>query len=254
MRAETAIVVEARGLGKRFKLFDRPRHRLLEWAAFGLRRFHRELWVLRDISLAVRRGEAFGVIGRNGTGKTTLLRLLSKGLRPSEGECRHEGRLLSVAGFGGMLTPSLTGRQNVQLICDLLGLPREFVPANIDAIEGFAEIGQFFDQPVSRISSGMRTRIGFAIAVAVRPDVLLLDEALTAGDEAFAERCDERLARMLEEGAAVIMATHNLEAIRRYCRQALVLDYGASAWAGPAEKAIDRYRGRIAKSSLLEAR
>lgn len=246
--------LEASGVGKRFKLFDRPRHRLFEWATLGKRRWHREIWAVRDVSLQVLPGQAFGVIGRNGSGKTTLLRLLSKGLTPSEGSCRHSGRLLSVSGFGGLLSPSLTGRQNVHQVCDLLGLPGGFAPAHVDAIAEFAEIGQFFDQPVSRISSGMRTRIGFSIAAAVRPDVLLLDEALTAGDEAFAERCDERLARMLGEGVALIMASHNLDAIRKYCGQAVVLTHGAPPWTGPADEAVRRYRGRASAPALLEAR
>jgi lipopolysaccharide transport system ATP-binding protein len=236
----TALLrVEA--LGKRFRLYPRPLHRAVEWASLGRLRFHEEIWAVRDVTLSVAAGEVVGVIGLNGAGKTTLLRLVAGSLDATEGIVDVRGRMACVLAIGSGLNEELTGRENVLLLGDLLGYHDE-VRRHLDAIASFAELGAFFDRPVSLYSVGMKMRLGFALHASLESDLLVLDEALSAGDVLFGEKCHRRMEALMDRGTAMLMVTHDFGEVRRYCRRVLVLHRGRIVHEAGPEDAIAHLR------------
>lgn len=233
--------ISATDLGKQFRLYPRPMDRALDWLTPGQARRGEAFWALRHVNLRVQPGRVLGVIGRNGAGKSTLLRLLSGSLLPTEGECRRSGRVLSLHGFSLGLSGALTGRQNVEVAGDLVRLPDGHVEANMARIAEFSGLGDFFDRPVAAYSSGMRTRLSCATFAFLSPDILLLDEALSAGDAFFSQRWRSRLDQLLADGAGVVISGHDLEVMAELCHEALVLDGGAVIFQGDAKEAVRRY-------------
>jgi lipopolysaccharide transport system ATP-binding protein len=239
----TAVAVE--GLGKRFKIYSTPWHRAGEWLSGGRRRLHTDFWALRDISFSVERGQCFGIIGPNGSGKSTLLKLLAGVLTPSRGRFSvHAGTVYSLLELGTGFHDDLTGRQNVHQSARLLGLPAgEPRPDVVDRIEDFADIGEFFDRPLRFYSSGMRVRLGFALFAHLKPELLIVDEALSVGDVFFQQKCAARIDAMRAAGTSFLFVSHDMEAVRRLCREALVLNRGRAAFLGASEEAVNRYHG-----------
>jgi ABC-type polysaccharide/polyol phosphate transport system ATPase subunit len=201
----------------------------------------REFWALQDISFQVRRGEAFGVIGANGAGKSTILKLLSKILRPTRGRITTQGRLSALIEVGAGFHPDLTGRENVYLNGAILGMTRQETSRKFDEIVEFAGIGDFIDTPVKRYSSGMYARLGFAVAAHVDPEILLVDEVLSVGDMQFQEKCLERMLQIAREGTTVIFVSHNLQAVQMLCGRALLLKRGIIAKLGPTSEVLKEY-------------
>jgi len=229
-------------LGKRFMLYGRPFHRLKDWLVPGRRRHAVPHWALRDVSVELRRGEVVGVIGLNGAGKSTLLRLLAGILEPTEGRIERSGRLLPLFALGTGFRDELTGRENVLLASHLLDLPENYPREQMDRIAEFAELGPFFDRRVSFYSRGMRTRLAFAALAYVECDFMIIDEGLAGGDPFFAEKCYERLEKVMESGTTVVMATHALSVIERYCSRTLLLDGGRVVLDGTPREAIEGFR------------
>jgi ABC-type polysaccharide/polyol phosphate transport system ATPase subunit len=201
----------------------------------------REFWALRDVSFQVRRGEAFGIIGANGAGKSTTLKLLSRILRPNRGRIAARGRLSALIEVGAGFHPDLTGRENVYLNGTILGMQRQQIARKFDEIVEFAGIGDFVDTPVKRYSSGMYARLGFAVAAHVDPDILLVDEVLSVGDMQFQEKCFERMRRVVSAGTTVIFVSHNLQAVQMLCHRALLLVRGSAAELGETAGVLARY-------------
>jgi len=201
----------------------------------------REFWALQDISFQVPRGEAFGIIGANGAGKSTILKLLSKILRPNRGRIATHGRLSALIEVGAGFHPDLTGRENVFLNGTILGMKRQEISRKFDEIVEFAGIGDFIDTPVKRYSSGMYARLGFAVAAHVDPEILLVDEVLSVGDMQFQEKCLERMLRVVREGTTVIFVSHNLQAVQMLCTRTLFLRTGRIARLGPTLEALNEY-------------
>jgi ABC-type polysaccharide/polyol phosphate transport system ATPase subunit len=201
---------------------------------------------LDDISLTVPRGEALAVIGANGSGKSTLLKLASGILRPTGGEVTVDGRVTALIELGAGFHPEITGRENVVINGMLLGLSRQEIDDRMADIIGFADIGPFIDQPVKTYSSGMYVRLGFSVAVAVEPDILLIDEVLAVGDEAFTRRSLDRLARMRQQGVTMVLVSHDLDLVADFADRALYLDSGHAAAVGPPDTVIARYRSDVA--------
>jgi ABC-2 type transport system ATP-binding protein len=234
----SAAVIAVAGAGKRYvKYEDAP---LLVTAALRLRTRTRRshLWALRQASFEVASGECVGVIGRNGSGKSTLLRLLAGVTAPTEGSVRVAGQVAPLISVGVGFHPELTGRENVYVNGTVLGMSRRAIDARFDQIVDFAEIAEFIDTPVKFYSSGMFVRLGFAVAVAAEPSVLLVDEVLAVGDAAFQLKCYERMKELKEAGATIVVVSHNLNAIRLMCDRTLLLHDGALRHDGDTSAAI----------------
>jgi len=199
-----------------------------------------EFWAVEDVSFQLRRGECLGLIGHNGAGKTTLLKMLNGLLKPDSGRIEIRGRVGALIALGAGFNPILTGRENIYVNGAVLGLDKSEINKKIDDIIDFAEIGDFIDAPVQSYSSGMQVRLGFAVATALDPDVLLLDEVLAVGDAAFRFKCYNRIASLMEN-AAVILVTHNMEHVGEICSHALMLGRGKVLMAGSPQECIQNY-------------
>ncbi len=237
--AEPGVVLSAQGLGKRYDIYPNDRSRFFEF--LGSRSHHREHWAVRGLDLEVHRGHAVGVIGSNGAGKTTLLRLLSGVTEPSEGQVRVPGRLSALLELGVGFQETFTGRENIELGCQLLGLSQPEVEARMPDIIRFAELGTFIDDPVRTYSTGMSLRLGFSIAVHASADVLVVDEVLAVGDQAFQRKCIRRVESMLGEGCGLVLVSHDLHAVRALCKEVVWLDGGRPRMRGPAREVVEAY-------------
>jgi ABC-type polysaccharide/polyol phosphate transport system ATPase subunit len=198
-------------------------------------------WALRDVSFEVREGEALGIIGRNGAGKSTTLKLLTRILKPTGGTCAVIGRTGALIEVAAGFHPDLTGRENIYLQGAIMGMKRAEIATRFDEIVEFAGVGSFIDTPVKRYSSGMNARLGFSIAAHVTPDVLLIDEVLAVGDKGFQEKCQERMKHFLREGVAIVFVSHHLPAVAQLCDQVLLLEQGRPLMIGRPPEVISAY-------------
>jgi lipopolysaccharide transport system ATP-binding protein len=212
----------------------------------------REFWALRDIRFQIRRGEAWGIVGANGAGKSTILKLLSKILRANKGAVNIHGKVSGLIEVGAGFHPDLTGRENVYLNGCILGMKRQEVARKFDQIVEFAGVGDFIDTPVKRYSSGMYARLGFAVAAHVDPDILLVDEVLSVGDMQFQEKCLDRMREVVEEGTTVIFVSHNLQAVQTLCEQTLLLKTGTVSTIGPTIEVLKEYLCTPAETPALK--
>jgi lipopolysaccharide transport system ATP-binding protein len=199
-----------------------------------------EFWAVNDVSFELRRGECLGLIGRNGAGKTTLLKMLNGLIKPDRGRIEMRGRVGALIALGAGFNPILTGRENIYIYGSVLGLSKKEIDAKIDEIIDFADIGDFIDTPVQGYSSGMQVRLGFAVATAMNPDVLLLDEVLAVGDAAFRAKCYNRIGK-LQEKAAVIFVSHSMQQISQVCSSVLALHNGQIRWLGGVPQGVAAY-------------
>lgn len=199
------------------------------------------VWALADVSFSVAPGEAVGIIGANGSGKSTALKLISRITRPWAGSVEARGRVGSLIEIRSGIHPELTGRENIFLYGTILGLRRREIRRRFDEIVGFAELGPYIDTPVKRYSSGMEVRLGFSVAVHLDPDVLLVDEVLAVGDESFQRRCLERMDRIRAGGQTLVFVSHVLSDVRRLCPRTIYLDRGVVRDDGPSERVCEAY-------------
>lgn len=200
---------------------------------------------LRDVSFRVEQGEAFGVIGPNGSGKSTLLKLVSGILKPTAGKIDVQGRIAALIELGAGFHPEISGRENVYINGIMMGLTRREIDRRFDQIVEFAGIGEFLDQPVKTYSSGMYVRLGFAVAVHLDPDILLIDEVLSVGDEEFSQKCIARIQEMKLKGVTLLFVTHQLDLVRQLCDRALWLDHGKVCGLGDPVRVVDSYLQRV---------
>src|SRR5258708_5453562 len=241
-----ANAVEIQDVSKVFRLYHEQYHTLKERMIF-LRRAKRfeEFWALRDVSFEIEEGTTFGLIGANGSGKSTMLKLLAGIMRPSAGEVRVKGRVGALLEVGAGFHPDLTGRQNVYLNGSILGFSTREINRKFDEIVSFAEMEAFIDNPVRNYSSGMYIRLGFAVAVHMDPDILLIDEVIAVGDEAFQKKCMGRMRQFMEEGKTILFVTHAVDAIRDLCSQAALLSKGQLVAFGDPSEVIRAYRNKV---------
>ena len=237
----TDIAISVRNVSKCYRVFDDPRSRLLHAVWPQHTKGMQEVWALRNISIDIQRGDAFGVIGRNGGGKSTLLEIITQTLTPTTGEVKVQGRIAALLELGSGFNPEYTGRENVFLNGLLLGLTRAEVQQRFDDIAGFADIGNVLDRPVKTYSSGMLVRLAFAVQVALEPEILIVDEALSVGDYFFQQKCFGRLRKMREDGLTLLFVSHDMGTVRDLCRRAIYLRQGEEVCAGDAEMVIRRY-------------
>ena len=240
-------LVQVAGLGKRFKIYPSPWDRVLEWGTGGRVVRHADFWALRDISFTVPPGDCFGVIGPNGSGKSTLLKVLSRVLQPTEGRFQvNAPAVYSLLELGTGFHPDLTGRENVYQSARLLGLSSAYLTDEVvDRIRDFADIGDFFDRPLRYYSSGMHVRLGFSLFAFLQPDLMVVDEALSVGDIFFQQKCAARIEAMRESGTSFLFVSHDMEAVRKLCSEALVLDHGRAVFLGPPSEAVNRYHSAV---------
>lgn len=241
MSSELAIRVD--GVAKAFAIYEKPYHRLLQQLFPNAgRSWHREFHALREISFDVYRGETIGIVGRNGSGKSTLLQIICGTLTPSAGSVQVHGRIAALLELGAGFNPEFSGRENVYLNATVLGLTRSEIDDRFDAIAAFADIGEFMDQPVKNYSSGMYVRLAFAVAINVTPDILVVDEALAVGDEAFQRKCHARIERLRSDGATILFVSHAASMVVELCNRALLLDRGELLAQGSPRHVVSRYQ------------
>jgi lipopolysaccharide transport system ATP-binding protein len=249
----TAICLDR--VSKKFYV-QREHPRSLQDLFLFWRRYRRSraeaFWVLRDISLDVAEGEVVGLIGPNGAGKSTILKLISRIIEPTEGQITVNGRVTALLELGAGFHPDLTGRENVYLNGSVLGLGRREISRLMDDIASFAELGYFFDTPVKHYSSGMYTRLGFSVAVHMDPDVLLIDEVLAVGDEAFQRKCLDKIGEIKKAGKTIIFVSHNLPTVSHYCDRVVWLEGGQVQACGDPETAISQYLEAVSRAHGCE--
>ena len=243
------IVVKVNHLGKRFKIYSNPWARALEWACYGQKAYHRDFWALRNISFELKEGECFGIIGPNGAGKSTLLKILTRSLYPTTGAFQVQGNVLSLLELGTGFHGELTGRQNVYRSSQLLGFPGGYVSERIQEIEAFAELGDFFDRAIKTYSSGMYVRLAFSMFVFLKPEVLVVDEALSVGDIFFQQKCFTKIRELLSSNTTCLFASHDMAAIQHLCDRAILLWHGQIEFMGDPEEAVSRYFATMGKRS-----
>jgi lipopolysaccharide transport system ATP-binding protein len=211
-------------------------------------------WALRDVSFEVSRGEVLGIVGANGAGKSTLLKILSRITDPTEGRAEIRGRAGSLLEVGTGFHPELTGRDNVFLNGAILGMRRREIEGRLDEIVDFAGIARFLDMPVKRYSSGMYVRLAFAVAAHLEPEILLVDEVLSVGDQEFQQRCLGRMDEVARSGRTVLFISHNLAAVSSLCSRAILLQTGSAVEQGPVDRVLERYLASVHEESRMSLR
>jgi len=234
--------VSLEGIGKRYRISPSRSSLLKEALSFGKVKRSHDFWALQDINLVVEPGTTLGILGRNGAGKTTLLRIISGVLQSTTGTVEVNGRLTAIFGLGSGFNPEFTGRENVMLNGLILGLDHQEMLERFDDIAAFADIGEFIDQPIKTYSSGMKSRLGFAVAVNVDPDILVLDEALSAGDAAFKKKALQRMYDLRDSGTTVLFVSHSMGMVKKFCTEAVLLHKGRMVTSGEPSAVADRYR------------
>ncbi|MBN1319117.1 MAG: ABC transporter ATP-binding protein [Anaerolineales bacterium] len=239
-----SLAVTVKDLGKKFNRYRTDRPKTFKGVLFGgLERIKplESFWALRNVSLDVTSGKALGIIGSNGAGKSTLLQLIGGIGCPDEGNVSVKGHIGALFSPSSGLTPELTGRENVYINGVIAGLTRKQVAQRFDSIVDFAELEDYIDSPMRTYSSGMQTRLGFAVTIHTEPDILLIDEALSVGDIKFQQKCIDRINRFKTDGCAILLVSHSTSAIKDFCDEALWLHRGEPMAYGPADIVVDRY-------------
>jgi len=233
-------VLVAEGLAKTYRLYRKPSDRLKQ-GLLSRRRYYTEVVSLNPLDLEIRAGEVVGIVGPNGSGKSTLLKLLAGVLLPTSGRVTRSGRLAALIELGAGLNHGLSGRENARLGALLLGMSAAEAEAQLPAIEAFADIGAFFDYPMTTYSSGMLARVAFAIYACLDPDILLVDEILSVGDESFQRKCFARITELADRGCAIVFVSHNSPLVVELCDRALLLDHGTCILRGSPKDIVREY-------------
>lgn len=233
--------IEVRDLGKKFKIYGQPRDRLIEWLT-GTER-HSAVWAVRRVDLEIAAGEAVGIVGQNGAGKSTLLKMLAGTVIPTEGAFALRGRVAALLELGIAFHPYFTGRQNATLGCQLAGAPDSEIPRLLAEIRDFSELGDHFEQPVRTYSTGMHLRLAFATATASRPEILIVDEALSVGDAYFQYKCFERIESFRAAGATLLFVSHDPNAVLTLCDRAVLVEGGRLVMDDEARLVLEYYQG-----------
>jgi ABC-type polysaccharide/polyol phosphate transport system ATPase subunit len=237
----STYALETEGLGKVYRIYPRPWKRVAEGLTFGRYRGHHEFWALRGIDLALRPGATFGLCGANGAGKSTLLKVLAGTTAVSEGRYRIRGRVASLLELGAGFHMDFSGRANILLNGVMMGIPRRELEKKLDSIIEFAELGEYIDEPVRTYSSGMGLRLGFSVAVAVDPDVLIIDEVFAVGDMYFQKKCVDKIYEFKKQGKTILFCSHSLYDVRQLCDEAIWLHQGRAMAVGEAVSVTNEY-------------
>lgn len=237
------LAISAEGVGKRYSVYDRPHHRLIELVSGKSRA--KEFWALRNVDFEIHKGETVGIVGRNGSGKSTLLQILCGTLQPTEGRVQVNGRVAALLELGAGFNPDFSGRENLFLNAALIGMSRRETTERLDDMLEFADIGDFIDQPVRTYSSGMFVRLAFAVAISANPEILVVDEALSVGDEAFQRKCFSRIEELKRNGATILFVSHSAGAVLQLCDRAILIDQGRRLLTGRPKTVVGFYQRLI---------
>jgi lipopolysaccharide transport system ATP-binding protein len=238
-------VVQTEQLGKCYKIYGRPFDRLWELVPFARKRRHQDFWALQDVSFSVQAGESWGIIGENGAGKSTLLKLITGVTRPSQGSVEIRGRIGALLELGMGFHPEYSGRENVYFSATMMGLGKQEIDALVPEILEFSGLAEFIDRPVKTYSSGMFTRLGFSVATSINPEILITDEVLAVGDEAFQKKCIRRMEGFLEQGKSMLFCSHSMYHVRKLCQKAIWLEHGRVRAIGEAAEVANTYEDYI---------
>lgn len=239
------FAIEAQQLSKVYRIYTNPKDRLKEFLWRGRRTYHQEFWALRDVSLQLPVGSTLGLIGDNGAGKSTLLQLVAGVLRPTSGQVTTRGRVSTILELGTGFNPEFTGRENAMMSGAIMGIPPREMERLFPEIVDFAEIGDFIDRPVKMYSSGMYVRLAFAVVTSVDPDVLIIDEALSVGDQYFQKRCFDRIETFRKAGKTILFCSHDLYYIGMICDRVIWLKGGKIEKAGEAQQVVGAYENYL---------
>ncbi len=245
MQTASDTEIEFWEVSKRFVLQEGRTLREFVPAFLRGRGFVEPFYALRDVTFSINRGETTGIIGRNGSGKSTILKLIAGVMAPTTGEVRVAGRVSPLIELGAGFHPDLTGRENVHLNGSILGMSSRDIREQFDAIVDFAELREFIDTPVKRYSSGMYVRLGFAVAVHSKPEILLVDEVLSVGDAYFQEKCLAKMHEFQAKGTTIVLVSHGAALIESFCERALWIDHGALVAEGPAAAVVKAYEASV---------
>lgn len=226
-------------------MYANPKDRLLQFFSLRSKQYFEEFWALRNVSFSVGKGETIGILGRNGSGKSTLLQIIAGTLAPTSGEIKTNGILTALLELGSGFNPEFTGRDNVYLNGTILGLSREQMDSHFDNIASFADIGLHLDQPVKTYSSGMVVRLAFAVQACISPQILIVDEALSVGDEKFQRKCFDYIERLRGNGCSILLVTHSTATVEKFCQRGVLLHKGEVHGVGPAKEIVDQYHALL---------
>ncbi|MBR1391674.1 MAG: ABC transporter ATP-binding protein [Lachnospiraceae bacterium] len=240
MSKANEIAIKVENLTKMYKLYDKPMDRLKE--SFGRKVRYREHYALRDINLDIRKGETVGIIGTNGSGKSTILKIITGVLNPTAGSVTIDGRISALLELGAGFNYEYTGLQNVYLNGTMIGFSKQEIDQKLDAILSFADIGEFIHQPVKTYSSGMFVRLAFAVAINIDPEILIVDEALSVGDVFFQAKCYKKFEEFKEMGKTILFVSHDLGSVSKYCDRVMLLNHGIKVAEGKPNEMIDLYK------------
>ena len=236
------IAIRIKDVTKLYKLYDKPTDRLKESLGLSKKQKYKEHYALRNVSVDVKRGECVGIIGTNGAGKSTILKIITGVLNPTAGEVEIDGRISALLELGAGFNMEYTGIENVYLNGTMIGFTREEIDAKMQDILDFADIGDFVHQPVKTYSSGMFVRLAFAVAINIDPEILIVDEALSVGDVFFQLKCFKKFEEFKEQGKTILFVSHDLSSIERYCDKAILLDHGKTVAEGKPIDIINKYK------------
>jgi ABC-2 type transport system ATP-binding protein len=237
------VAVEVKHVSMRFNLSSQKVDNLKEYFIKLVRKElkYNEFWALKNVSLKVNKGDRLGILGLNGAGKSTLLKIIAGVLKPTEGSVTVKGKIAPLLELGAGFEPEYTGAENIYLYGAVLGYPREFIAEKYNEIIEFSELGKFINVPLKNYSSGMKSRLGFAIATVVEPEVLILDEVLAVGDAKFKKKCEAKIQSMFDKGVTVLFVSHSLPQVQKICNKAILLEHGKIIANGGIEEVSKIY-------------
>lgn len=243
----TEIAVELNNVGIKFNLSQEKVDSLKEYVIKFLKKelMYNEFWALKDISFSVKKGERLGILGLNGAGKSTLLKIIAGVYKPTEGTVMHTGVIAPMLELGAGFDPQYTGAENIFLYGSVLGYSKSYLKEKFDEIVEFSELEKFINVPLKNYSSGMRARLGFAIATIADPEILILDEVLSVGDAKFRKKSEQKIMEMFDRGVTVLFVSHSLEQVQRLCNKAIILDHGRLVANGNVNDVAEIYKEMI---------
>jgi lipopolysaccharide transport system ATP-binding protein len=236
------IAVKVENLSKVYKLYPSPKSRLKEALHPLRRKYHRDFYALKNVSFKAERGEVLGIIGKNGAGKSTLLEIICAVIQPTAGSIQVNGNISALLGLGSEFNPEFTGIENVYFHGSTMNFTRNEMEDKLEDILSFADIGDFINQPIKCYSSGMKTRLAFAVAINIDPEILIVDEVLAVGDELFRRKCYAKIEKFMEEGKTILFVTHSLATINELCTRAILIDRGELILEGPSKLVTTQYQ------------
>ena len=236
------IAIKVSNLTKVYKLYEKPTLRLKEALSITKKKYHKDFMALNDVSFEIKKGEMLGIIGKNGAGKSTILKIITGVLSPTSGNVEINGKISALLELGAGFNPEYSGIENVYLNGTMIGFTKEEMDRKIDDIISFADIGDFINQPVKTYSSGMFARLAFAVAINVEPDILIVDEALSVGDVFFQAKCYKKLEDLKNSGKTILFVTHDMGSVMKYCNRAIIFNHGTIVAEGEPAEMIDIYK------------